>query len=124
MKMMHDTNPKKDLIEKVGDLSGIDIFGPKALVAIYLRPLMTKGGIALPESTRNEDIYQGKVGLVLKKGPSAFTDHDYFPMNVEVGDWVWFRASNGVAMKFNSVDCRLLEDIHVFGKIDRPDGIW
>ena len=125
MRAKHSGDPAKELLDKVsGEISKISIFGPKVLVAIYVRPLMTSGGILMPEKSRDEDIYQGKVGLVIKKGPLAFTDEAYFSEKVEVGDWVWFRASNGMAMKFNEVDCRYLEDIRVEGKINQPDAIW
>lgn len=124
MRMKHSGDPAKELLDKVGDISNLSIFGPKVLVAIYIRPLQSAGGILMPEKSRDEDIYQGKVGLVIKKGPLAFTDINYFTESVEVGDWVWFRASNGIAMKFNGVDCRYLEDVRVEGKINQPDAIW
>ena len=126
MRMEHNGDPAKELLEKVGDISNLSLFGPKILVALYVRPEKTAGKIIIPEksNTRDEDVHQGKVGLVIKKGPTAFTDFAYFNESVEVGDWVWFRASNGIAMKFNGVDCRYLEDIRVEGKINQPDAIW
>ena len=124
MKMKHDGNPADELLKKVGDLSGISIFGPKVLVAIYKRPEVTKGGLHLPDKYRDEDIYQGKIGLVIKTGPTAFRDVDWFQESVSVGDWVWFRASNGIAMKFNEVDCRFMEDIRIEGKVTEPDTVW
>lgn len=124
MRMKHAGDPAKELMKKVGDLSAITIFGPKVLVALYLRPNTTAGGIILTDKAQDEDIYQGKIGLVLKKGPTAFTDSGWFDETVNVGDWVWFRASNGTAMKFNEVDCRYMEDIRVEGKIADPDAIW
>ena len=125
MRAKHSGDPAKELFDKVsGEISKISIFGPKVLVAIYVRPLMTSGGLLMPEKSRDEDIYQGKVGLVIKKGPLAFTDEAYFSEKVEVGDWVWFRASNGIGMKFNNVECRYMEDVRIEGKINQPDAIW
>jgi co-chaperonin GroES (HSP10) len=124
MKMTHEEDPKKELMSKVGDLSGMSLFGPTVLMATYLRPAKTKSGIILTEKYRDEDIYQGKIGLVLKLGPKAFSDEPWFGEKVEVGDWVWFRASNGTALKVNEVDCRYMDDIHVQGKVAQPDMIW
>ena len=124
MRMKHGGDPAKELMEKVGDLSSISLFGPKVLVAIYLRPNVTAGGIFLTDKAIDEDLYQGKIGLVIKTGPTAFQDLDWFQHGVNVGDWVWFRASNGIAMKFNGVDCRFMEDVRIEGKVTEPDKIW
>lgn len=123
--MYHDEDPAKDIVEKVGDISGFDLFGPKVLVAIYVRPEKTKGGIYLTDKVRDEDLYQGKVGYVLKIGPGAFSDNDWFgDVRVDVGDWVGFRASDGAALVVNGVNCRLLEDVRIYGKASNPDLIF
>ena len=56
--MVHDVDPKKALLDKVGDLSGIDVFGNDILVAVYKRPNKTKSGIILADSTLSEDKWQ------------------------------------------------------------------
>ena len=120
--MYHDDDPAKDIVEKVGDISGFDLFGPKVLVAIYVRPEKTKGGIYLTDKVRDEDLYQGKVGYVLKIGPGAFSDSDWFgDVRVDVGDWVGFRASDGSAPLVNGVNCRLPEDPRIHGNASNPD---
>ena len=66
--MLHDADPRQTLLDKVGELSGVEVFGGDILVAIYKRPEKTKSGLILVDSTRGEDVHQGKVGLVLKIG--------------------------------------------------------
>jgi len=44
----------------------------RVVVATYIRPNVTAGGIIRPDSTQDEDRYQGKAGLVLRLGPVAF----------------------------------------------------
>lgn len=123
--MHHDEDPAKDILEKIGDISGFDLFGPKVLVAIYVRPQKTKGGIYLTDRVRDEDLYQGKVGYVLKVGPGAFDDSEWFgDVQIKVGDWVGFRASDGAALMVNGVNCRLLEDVRIYGKAAHPDLIF
>jgi len=126
--MKHDKDPGKELREAVGDVSGIDLFANKVLCAIYVRPTTTKGGIILTDKTRDEDRYQGKVGYVLKMGPSAFVDSDegrwFGSVSVAPGDWVGFRVSDGLPLRVNGIDCRLIEDTRVQCKLAHPDIIW
>jgi co-chaperonin GroES (HSP10) len=44
----------------------------RLIVATYVKPSVTKGGIIMPLNTQEEDRYQGKVGLLIAVGPSAF----------------------------------------------------
>jgi len=120
--------PHEELREDMGDISGIEVFNNQILVAIYLRPNKTKGGIFLTETTRDEDKWQGKVGLVLAKGPTAFQTDDspWFQgvEPVEVGQWVYFRPSDGQGLSINGKMCRLLDDTSIRGRLVRPDQIW
>ena len=70
--MKHTVDPREAILKEVGDLSSVEIFNNQILVAIYIRPEKTSGGIILANQTRDEDKWQGKMGLVLKKGPSAW----------------------------------------------------
>ena len=76
MIMDHAVDPKQKLLEDLGDLSTVEIFNNQILVAVYIRPNKTKSGIYLSDQSREEDKVQGKVGLVVKKGPSAFVDDE------------------------------------------------
>jgi len=127
MRMSHDADPRAALNDAVGDLSGVELFHNQVLVATYKRPEKTAGGIFLTDGTRKEDEYQGKVGLVLKKGPMAFVDDrsiSFHGQNVEVGDWVAYRHSDGWALNVNGTHCRVIEDSHVRARIDNPDRIY
>ncbi len=44
----------------------------RCLVATYIKPAITKGGIIIPTTSGEEDRWQGKVGLLIAVGPSAF----------------------------------------------------
>lgn len=125
--MAHSEDPAEELRAKIGDISKVDILHNQILVAVYVRPEKTKTGIFLADQTRNEDRYQGKAGLVLKKGPLAFVDDDtnkFHGQNVEIGDWVFYRVSDGFPLILNGTLCRLLEEVHVKGKIPSPDVVF
>ena len=127
MTMEHDVDPKAKLLEEIGDLSTVQIFNNQILVAVYIRPTKTKSGIYLSDKTVDEDRYQSKVGLVLKKGPDAFVDDSgnwFKDVEVGVNDWVVFRPSDGWSITVNGVLCRMLEDLSVRGRIDAPDRVW
>ena len=127
MRMEHDVDPKKKILDEIGDVNDIGVFNNQILVAIYMRPEKTKSGILLSGNTRDEDRYQGKVGLVLKKGATAFVDPDhkwFVDTNVNVGDWVYFRVTDGWSINVHGVSCRMLEDTDVRGSTQYPDAIW
>ena len=116
-------DPAKALMEGVGDLSGIDLFYNQILVATYIAPDQTKGGVFLPQSAAQEDIFQGKCGLVLKKGPMAFEDDadiSFKGQNVSIGDWVAFRVGDTWMLTLNGVNCRLITDRNIKMRVSSP----
>jgi hypothetical protein len=56
----------------VGDLAGFEVFGSQILIGVYCRPPVLKNGFRIGGQMALEDVWQGKVGLVLKIGPTAF----------------------------------------------------
>ena len=94
---------------------------------VYVRPEKTKSGIILTSNTRDEDRIQGKVGLVLKKGPQAFVDPSntwFGDVDIEIDDWVFYRPSDGWSVTINGVLCRVLDDTNIRGRIQNPDHVW
>jgi co-chaperonin GroES (HSP10) len=127
MMMQHEVDPADKLKKELGDLSKVEIFNNQILVAVYIRPQKTKSGIYLSDKTVDEDRHQSKIGLVVKKGPTAFVDeNDTWFKDVEIneGDWVIFRPSDGWQITVNNVLCRMLEDTVVRGRVNHPDYIW
>ncbi len=125
--MSHVEDPANEIRKRIGDISKIEVLHNQILVGVYIRPEKTKGGILLTSQTRDEDRYQGKAGLVLKKGPLAFVDDDnnkFHGQNVDIGDWVFYRVSDGFPLVLNGTLCRLLEEVHVKGKIPSPDVVF
>jgi co-chaperonin GroES (HSP10) len=127
MKMQHAVDPAQEIRDAVGNLKDVELFNMQVLVGIYIRPQKTKSGIILTDKTVEEDRYQGKVGLVLKAGPSAFVDETGKWFNgetVKVGDWVVFRPSDGWAVSINGQPCRILDDLSIKARVKEPDMIW
>lgn len=127
-----DTPEKAAIFAKLASQLGkIEVFHNKVLVATYIAAEKTSGGIYLPESVRDEDRFQGKVGLVLKKGPLAFQDSEsvtFSNQNVEVGEWVFYRTSDGFQLNVRDgsakIHCRILDDVDIKGVLASPDVVW
>jgi co-chaperonin GroES (HSP10) len=127
MLMKHDIDPAQEIWAKVGTVDNLDLFFSQVLIGIYQRPETTRSGIILTSRTLDEDIYQGKVGLVLKIGPTAFKDEGdlkFHGQTVKVGDWIVFRPSDGWQISINKTECRMLRDVDVKATVSTPDAIW
>lgn len=95
-----------EIWDAVGDLSGFEIFGTQILVACYARPTVHRGiitaGMSGGSSIESEDIWQGKVGMVIKTTPASFKTPAGDPLPVglfggyypEPGEWVVFAPQN------------------------------
>ena len=73
----------------------------------------------------DEAVWQGKIGLVLAKGPLAFVDepglHIYFRgQNVEPGDWVQWNIHDARQETIDRVSCRYLKDTQIIMKWSDP----
>lgn len=128
------SDPKKALIDSIGTAADqYEVFHNRVLVATYVAPETTKGGIIRPERSLSEDRFQGKVGLVIKVGPQAFEDDGaarFGGVKVQPGDWVTYRPADGTEVFFvddNGLDatpCRLIEDVHILGRTPDPALIY
>lgn len=133
-------DPKRELLAKLGDLSGVEIAQNEVLIAIYRRAAQTAGGIYIPQKTLDEDKYQGKVGLVLNIGGACQflrTDPETgrkYGIEIKLHDWVVVRPSDTWALDINSdtealqvqdfVQCRLVYDDQIRMRIPDPRIIW
>lgn len=117
-------------------LGAIEIFHNQVLVATYMAgdKIETASGAVIyrPDSNAAEDQYQGKVGLVLKKGPMAFKNDrnvDFHDQDVNVEDWVVYRVQEAIGIDLRisptaHIHCRLVQDIHIRGRVIDPAIIY
>lgn len=128
IEMVHDEDPKDTIRKAVGPyLDAIEVMGARILIGVYQRPEKTAGGIILTGDTRNEDRYQGKIGLILKMGPLAFQDdasHSFGPNPPKVGDWVLCRVGDTYPLLLGKHTCRFAEDVAVQAVVKRPDMVF
>ena len=117
---------KEEIIKSAGDISEVEVMHNYVLLGIWVRPKITKGGLHLPDTVVDEDKYQGKTGLVLKIGPTAFVDgeYDFAGQKVEVGDWIVLRPGDGWQLRVGNRDCRMVTDTSIKLKVPKPDMIY
>lgn len=107
-------------LSQVEEMVGVD----DVLVALFKRPEKTAGGVYMTARQLDEDVFQGKVGMVVRLGTLAFTadaNHTWGEKTPSVGDWVVFRVSDGWPFLLGDVHCRLLRDVHIRMIVRSPD---
>lgn len=101
---------KMHILQALGDLSDLDIFGRQVACAVFIRPNTmpitmpdgTKSVLYLPIKEVKEDFYQNKTVLVLKCGPEAFTGEEnyltamYGGFVPAPGEWLFANANSGI----------------------------
>ena len=141
----------EDLLPAV---AGMKLQLNRCLIATYVKPKISSGGIIFTDRTTEEDRWQGKVGLLLATGPTAFRTDDVMAFADEqcateaadnhdhaielafahygipqVGDWVAFRTSEtheiGVRVAAGiGASCRQIFDDSIVMVLNDPTLIW
>lgn len=136
---------KARIFEDLGDLSQYEILDDHVLVAVYAesnvisRVTTAEGKVVELVGTDNrttESRYQGKAGLLIKKGPTAFKWHNngqlYEGIEPQVGDWVVFTPADGREiwlrdagqMKKEGVTCRRFHWSSIFMRVSDPRVVY
>ena len=93
---------------------------------VLVRPVSvkkhTKGGIILPDSTRDDIAYLTTVGRVVALGELAYEDSIKFPKGAwcNIGDYVCYGKHSGIKMKYKGVKLLLIFDDQVIMTVDDP----
>lgn len=105
----------------------------RILVAVYAPPTPEKsdGGIyfggTITEEDREENKTQSKVGLIIAMGSRCYVDDDntkFHAIKNQVGDWVWFRPTDGMPTEINGQLCRVFREADIIGRLPHPDAVW
>lgn len=99
---------KDHILRQLGSMDNLEIFGRQVLVAVYVRPAENKrSGLTATAKRQEADWYEGKVVLVLRAGPSAFTGDDGYLESMYgeraapiAGDWLFQNANTGIQFSF------------------------
>lgn len=131
--MRHDRDPGIVMAEQVAPyIDSLDVCAYHVLIGVYVRPTITAGGIDIDiggKGPRAEDVWQGKVGMIIKIGPHCFEGGEAkrFQTVPQVGNWVVFNVGDTFAFQLGHGDgtrCRMVfqEDIKLVTQ--NPDYIY
>jgi hypothetical protein len=45
-------------------------------------------------------------------------------MEIDLHDWVIYRPSDGWSINVNGVNCRVIDDNNIRGRVSNPDCVW
>ena len=93
---------------------------------VLVRPVsvksQTKGGIILPDATKDDISYLTTVGKVIALGELAYLDKDKFPAGAwcNVGDYVCYGKHAGTKIFYKGVRLILLFDDQITMRVEDP----
>jgi co-chaperonin GroES (HSP10) len=93
---------------------------------VLVRPVSvkekTKGGIIIPNSTKEDMSYLTTVGKVIKVGELAYNDTDKFSKGpwCTLGDYICYAKHAGQKIQYKNVKMLLLYDDQVIMKVQDP----
>ena len=96
---------------------------------ILVRPVSvkskTKGGIFIPDSTKDDMAYLTTVGKVISMGDLAYMDKDKFPGGAwcNVGDYICYGKHTGTKLFYKGVKLIIMFDDQVMMKVEDPKDI-
>ena len=99
--------------------------GYRILVIPYYPKEKTKGGIYIPDATRERESFATVVAYVVKMGPDAYKDEDKFPTGAYCSEkeWVLMGRYAGNRFKVEGLELRLINDDNIIAKILDPTDI-
>ena len=115
-------------------VSNEDIPLPKVLPElpgfnILVRPVsiksQTKGGIFIPDSTKDDMAYLTTVGEVIILGDVAYQDKEKFPKGpwCKVGDYICYGKHSGQKIQYKGLKFILLYDDQIIMKVENPKAL-
>ena len=99
--------------------------GYRILVLPYFPKEKTKGGVFIPDATRERESFATVVAYVIKLGPDAYKDKDKFPSGAYCSekDWVLMGRYAGNRFKVGGMECRMINDDNIIATILDPADI-
>ena len=112
-----------DIEDEVSDPTNLpELPGFHVLVRPVSVKSKTKGGIFIPDSTKDDMSYLTTVGKVIALGELAYKDIDKFPNGgwCNVGDYVCYGKHAGTKLYYQNVKLLLLFDDQVIMRVSDP----
>jgi len=112
-----------DIEDEVSDPTNLpELPGFHVLVRPVSVKSKTKGGIFIPDSTKDDISYLTTVGEVIGLGELAYKDENKFPNGAwcNVGDYVCYGKHAGTKLFYQGIRLILLFDDQIIMRVDDP----
>lgn len=99
--------------------------GYRLLVIPYYMSEKTKGGVYIPNQTRDRESFATVAAYVVKVGPDAYKDGNKFPSGAwcQEKSWVLMGRYSGNRFKVDGLEVRLINDDNIIATILDPSDI-
>tara|TARA_R100000149_G_C5792688_1_gene83512 strand:- start:1 stop:456 length:456 start_codon:yes stop_codon:yes gene_type:complete len=99
--------------------------GYRLLVIPYYMKEKTKGGVYIPDATRDRESFATVAAYVVKVGPDAYKDAGKFPTGAWCTEksWVLMGRYSGNRFKVDGLEVRLINDDNIIATILDPEDI-
>ena len=99
--------------------------GYRVLVIPYYMREQTKGGVYIPDATRDRESFATVAAYVVKLGSDAYTDTGKFPTGAWCSEksWVLMGRYAGNRFKVENLEVRLINDDNIIATILDPSDI-
>ena len=99
--------------------------GYRLLVIPYYMKQTTKGGVFIPDATRDKESFATVAAYVVKLGPDAYKDSEKFPSGPWCFEknWVLMGRYAGNRFKVDGLEVRLINDDNIIATILDPSDI-
>ena len=99
--------------------------GYRILVIPYYMKSQTKGGVYIPDATRDRESFATVAGYVVKLGPDAYSDTGKFPTGAWCSEksWILMGRYAGNRFKVENLEVRLINDDNIIATILDPSDI-
>ena len=99
--------------------------GYMLLVIPYYMKSKTKGGVYIPDATRDRESFATVAAYVIRLGPDAYKDQNKFPSGPWCSEksWVLMGRYAGNRFKVDGLEVRLINDDNIIGTILDPADI-
>jgi hypothetical protein len=101
--------------------------GNRLLVITYVAPQVSKGGVRFIDKRGDSNRFEGKTGLLIAIGPTAFKYDGSYEWEGEkpgIGDWIWYRASDAPERGYCNIYGRTIFDDLYEGICEDPSDVW
>ena len=119
LKVAQADDPREGLLKQLGNtaVEHYQLMEDDILLATYIRPEKTKGGIIIPDTAKEKP----QEGEVVAAGSGSKNEKgEVTPLDVKAGDRILFGKWSGTEVKIDGEDLLIMKESDIMGVLDVP----